>query len=172
MLITTRYLYNNETVINLHDGSSSRVWNGNMYDRQLKIYKGISNPLRFVIKNQDNKPVRSKTNWAETPDDIRVDKSGKKTKVKHFWSFLVYNYKTETVQSFEITQSTIMKALKALIENPKWGSPMKYDVTINRTGKELLTKYAVVPNPHSPLTPEIEKALADSQIDLEAIFDN
>jgi len=57
MLITTRYLYNNETVINLHDGSSSRVWNGNMYDRQLKIYKGISNPLRFVIKNQDNKPV-------------------------------------------------------------------------------------------------------------------
>lgn len=135
-------------------------------------FRILSKPVMgFEYWSQDNKPHRQKTNWEVTPADIRKDQKGKDTKVKHFWSFLVYNYKTKSVQSLEITQTTIMKALKALIENPKWGDPMKYDITINKTGKELLTKYAVVPNPHTALTPEIEKALAETEIDLESIFE-
>ena len=120
----------------------------------------------------ENKPKRQRENWVEVPSDIRIDKGGKQTKIKHFWSFLVYNYGTKSVQSLEITQTTIMKALQALIQNPKWGNPEKYDITINKTGKELLTKYAVVPNPHTALTPEIEKALAETDIKLEDIFEN
>ena len=57
MNLTNQYLYNNITTVNLHDDSATRIWNGNMYDRQLKLYKGITNSLRFVIKNQDQKPV-------------------------------------------------------------------------------------------------------------------
>jgi len=135
-------------------------------------FRILSKPVMgFEYWTADNKPKRSKENWAEVPADIRKDKAGKNTKVKHFWSFLVYNYATKSVQSFEITQTTIMKALKALIENPKWGNPEKYDITINKTGKELLTKYAVVPNPHSEITEDITKALAETEIDLEAIFE-
>ncbi len=120
--------------------------------------------------SEDNKPVRSKTKFEETPG-IRSN-NGKPTVPKHFWTFLVWNYKTESVQSLEITQATVMKAIKALVENPKWNSPLGYDITINKTGKELLTKYNVVPNPHSPLTPEQEEALKNTEIDLEAIFEN
>lgn len=135
-------------------------------------FRILSKPVMgYEYWSQDEKPHRQKENWLEVPADIRLDKVGKKTKVKHFWNFLVYNYATKSVQSFEITQTTIMKALKALIENPKWGSPQKYDITINKTGKDLLTKYAIVPNPHTPLTPEIEKALAETEIDLESIFE-
>lgn len=57
MQLVHQYLYDSITEINLHDGTSTRTWNGNMYNRQLKLYKGIDNAFRFVIKNQDNKPV-------------------------------------------------------------------------------------------------------------------
>ncbi len=120
--------------------------------------------------NTENKPKRSKVMWDVTPSDIRLEKDGKQSKVKHFWSFLVWNYKLEAVQELEITQSTVMKAIKALVDNTKWGNPTKYDITVNKTGKELLTKYSVVPNPHSEITPEMQKALDETQIDLEEIF--
>jgi hypothetical protein len=146
-------------------GSFMKLENGD------NTFRVLSKPvIGYEYWTGDNKPIRSREKPEETPN-IKLTKEGKATPVKHFWSFLVYNYRTESVQSFEITQSSIMKALKALIENPKWGSPMKYDVTINKTGQDLLTKYAVVPNPHSPLTPEIEKALEATDIDLETIFD-
>lgn len=136
-------------------------------------FRILSRPVMgYEYWSQDNKPHRSKVKWEDTPSDIRLEKNGKPTKIKHFWSFLVYNYATKSVQSYEITQTTIMKALKALIENPKWGNPEKYDITINKTGKELLTKYSVVPNPHSELEQEAKDALAKSEIDLETIFDD
>jgi len=121
--------------------------------------------------DEENKPHRSKTKPEATPENIRLTKEGKPTAVKHFWSFLVYNYKLEAVQSLELTQATVMKAIKALVENPKWGNPSGYDITVNKTGKELLTKYSVVPNPHSEVSEVIKEALSKTDIDLEAIFD-
>ncbi len=120
----------------------------------------------------ENKPKRSRNAYEEVPNDIKAGKDGKPTKPKHFWSFLVWNYKLEAVQSLELTQTSVMKAMKALIENSKWGSPLKYDITINRTGKELLTKYSVVPNPHSEITEEMSEALKNTDIDLESVFEN
>jgi hypothetical protein len=135
-------------------------------------FRILSKPtMGYEYWTQDNKPHRARVNWETVPSDIRVDKGGKPTKVKHFWNFLVYNYATKSIQTYEVTQTTIMKALKALIENPKWGSPEKFDITINKTGKELLTKYAVVPNPHSELTEEIKDALSKSDLDPESIFE-
>lgn len=118
---------------------------------------------------EDNKPIRSKTKWENTPSDIK-HRDGKPTAVKFFWTFLVYNYKENAVQSLEITQSSIMKSLTSLIENPKWGNPTRYDITVNKVGKELLTKYSVVPNPHSPITPEMQAALDACTIDINEIF--
>lgn len=134
-------------------------------------FRILSKPVfGFEYWNTENKPVRSRTEWLETPSDIKLDKDGDPTSIKYFWAFLVYNYNEECVQSFEITQKTIMKALTALIENPKWGNPEKYDITINKTGKELTTKYSVVPNPHSEVTPEVLTELANTKIDLDKLF--
>ena len=133
-------------------------------------FRILSKPVvGYEYWTTESKPVRSREKFEETPN-IKLTKEGKPTTVKHFWSFLVYNYKVNAIQSLELTQASVMKAMKALIENPKWGNPAGYDITINRTGKELLTKYAVVPNPHSALTPEIEEAFANTTIDLEDIF--
>jgi hypothetical protein len=116
--------------------------------------------------NQDNKPVRSREPFDETPVDIKKD-----GRVNHFWAFVVYNVDDEKLQIFEITQKTIMAQIKALIDNKKWGNPKNYDVTITRTGAGMQdTKYTVMPNPQTPVLEVAKKQFENTTIDLEALF--
>lgn len=109
--------------------------------------------------NKDNKPVRSKTQFTNTPADIKEDGT-----IKHFWAFLVYSYRAEKQQILEVTQSGIQAAIRALVQNPKWGDPKKYDITVSRTGSGLETEYTIMPNPHS----ELDVVLMN--VNLEALF--
>jgi len=115
--------------------------------------------------NTDNKPVRSKVAFKEMPEDIRIGKDGNPTKIKHFWAFVVWNYEQERVQILEITQKTIMSAIKALVDNSKWGDPKGYDISITKSGEGLETEYAVMPNPHSE-APEYD----DIKINLQNLY--
>jgi hypothetical protein len=107
----------------------------------------------YMYWTKDNKPIRSRTPFDGTPADIRF-KDGKPERIKHFWAFLVYDYKTNKVKIMELTQSTIKDPIEALVRNTKWGKPTGYDITITRKGEGLDTEYAVIPEPHSesPIT--------------------
>ena len=121
---------------------------------------------------EDNKPVRSKEVFKGIPEDIRLDKDGNPTKVKHFWAFIVWNYDSGAIQILEITQATIQGAIKALVDNKKWGSPKEYDLAITRTGEGFDTEYNVVPNPKEDLSPEIKEFYEAKNINLEALYEN
>ncbi len=122
----------------------------------------------FEYFNTDNKPVRSETPFEEMPTDIK--KGGR---INPFWAFVVWNYDEKRLQILEITQKTIMTPLKALIDNPKWGSPKNYDISITRKGTGMQdTEYAVMPNPAEPVAQEIKDAFAKSNIDLNVLFVN
>ncbi|MBT7339196.1 MAG: hypothetical protein HN802_05860, partial [Candidatus Jacksonbacteria bacterium] len=71
---------------------------------------------------------------------------------------------------YEVTQATIQQAIMALVKNEKWGDPKGYDISITKTGADLETKYAVMPNPHTELSSEIAKAYEDKKINLEALY--
>ena len=120
----------------------------------------------FVYFNKDNKPVRSKEGFEETPTDI---KDG--GKVKEFWSVVIWNYATQSIQVMEITQKTVMTQIMALIGNSKWGDVRAYDLSITRTGKSLETTYAVIANPKTDLTPEVTDAYAKANVTLENLFE-
>lgn len=66
-----------------------------------------------------------------------------------------------------------MTAIKALVQNPKWGDPKKYDIAITKTGDGLDTEYTVQGEPpiNDP-SDEIVKAKKNKPINLEALFDN
>lgn len=122
--------------------------------------------IGYVYFNKDNKPVRSKEPFESTPD---MKKDGS---VKHFWAFTVWNYDAERVQIMEVSQKSIMTAMKSLIDNPKWKSPVGYDITITRKGTTMNdTEYAVVPNPHTEVGDAIKAAYAARPVNLEALFD-
>jgi len=124
--------------------------------------------IGYLYWNNDKKPIRSK----EYPKELinpRIDKDGK-SKVKHFWAFVVFNEHTKTLQVMEITQKTIMEGVKALVDNTKWGDPKNYDISITRSGEGLDTTYSVVPNPKEEISEEIATLYQESDIKLEALY--
>lgn len=119
----------------------------------------------------DNKPVRSREPFQGLPADIRYNEDGTPSKIKAFWAFAVFNYDENKVQVMEITQKTIMEAIKALVENKKWGDPKKYDITISRSGSGFDTTYQVMPNPHGELTKDQKEIVANTRIKLENLYE-
>lgn len=121
--------------------------------------------IGYEYFNTENKPIRSEEMFEETPD---MKKDGR---INHFWAFVVYNYNAKRIQILEVTQKTIMTAMKALIDNPKWGSPKNYDICITKKGSTMQdTEYAVMPEPAMPLDSAIVTAFEATSINLEALY--
>ncbi len=138
-------------------------------------FRILSKPLiGWEYWNLENKPVRIEgvDKPAVDPILIKADQQGNKP-IKHFWAFVVYNYKTKAIQILQITQSRVQKGIQALAASPDWGSPFKYDITVTKSGAQLLTKYAVVPSPPAEASNEVKEAYkAKSPINVKALLAN
>jgi len=126
--------------------------------------------IGYEYWNIDTKPVRSREEFTEQPANIKLDKDGKPTKIKHFWSCVVWNYATKNVEILHITQATIQGAINNLVNDEDWGSPKGYDLKISRTGEGFDTVYAVSPKPARELDSEIAEAYDSKKINLEALY--
>jgi len=117
----------------------------------------------------ENKPVRSKAYPKETPNAKR-EKDGS-VRVRHFWAFVVFEYRTKSIKIMEITQKTIMDAMYALILDEDWGDVKAYDIKINKTGEGLETKYAVMPKNKTELAHDVKEKYEMTPIHLEALYE-
>jgi hypothetical protein len=134
-------------------------------DNRIRI---LASPIiGYEYFTNDNKPVRSKESFDEMPSDIKPDGA-----IKHFWAMKIWNYHTTRIEIMEITQKGILTAIKSLAENPKWGTPLGYDICITKKGEGLNTEYTVIPEPKSELTEVQELAFADTYVNLEALYTN
>jgi hypothetical protein len=145
-----------------------------------KYFKFAAGPNRFRILGDS---VIGWKGWTlgDEPRPIRVAKQSalpvdqvEPEKIRHFWAMPVWNPAAKRVQVLEITQSTIQKQIKDLVESPEWGDPIGYDLNVTRKGEKLDTEYNVVPSPHSPLPPEASAAWGKSKptFDLNRLFSN
>jgi hypothetical protein len=125
----------------------------------------------FEYWNTGGKPVRSKDRPQGIPSDIRYDDKGQPEKIKHFWAFVVWDYREKAVKVLELTQIRIMNSIKALVDNQDWGDPKQFDLTITRSGEGLNTDYLVQPSPHKDLPLEIANASASESVRLEALYE-
>ena len=116
----------------------------------------------------ENKPVRSKTPFAETPN-AKLNQQGR-VQIKHFWAFIVWDLSSKKITLLEVTQAGIQQAISTFVNNNDWGVPQNYDIIVNKAGEGLETKYTVTPCPHSPTTPEVKKEYEDMNINLDALF--
>ncbi|MEN8236153.1 MAG: hypothetical protein ABFQ95_01170 [Pseudomonadota bacterium] len=124
----------------------------------------LSSPVLGWEEWIDNKPVRY--NYDQKPDKwFDSERPG-----RHFWAFIVWNYKEERIQIFHVTQASIRKELESLVRDDDWGDPFFYDVKINRSGKDLKTKYSVNPLPHKVLADHVQQAFEDHPCNLEALI--
>ena len=140
-------------------------------------FKNASTKFRIVSSpiigyegwSNDNKPVRFKEQpKAESLKMLRDNKA------KHFWALIVWSYADEQVMILQITQSSIIEGITALAKDEAWGNPKEYDITVNKTGQGMETKYTVVPAPPRPLAEDVIATITEdsANINLEALFTN
>jgi len=142
----------------------------------LKFEKG-ANAFRII-----SKPITGWVDWVEDEDENRKpvrtplsdgepEASSEDQKPKKFVAFVVIDRADGVVKILELTQQSIIKGIKTLAENPKWGNPFSYDINVEKTGEKLKTKYAVTPSPKEPLSKlEIADAL-ERPCNLEKLMD-
>jgi len=134
------------------------------------IFRVLSNAIvGYEYWNEEGKPVRLKEMPPLNPDDIRKEDDGS-TRMKHFWAFVVWNYKTEAIEILEITQKTIQDPIKELVGDEQWGDPHQYDIKIMRKGQGLDTEYTVMPQPHKDVSIKVAEAFENTPVNLEALF--
>lgn len=117
---------------------------------------------------QGGKPIRKPQGTPHIADE--VDPST----LKHFWAFGVWNVNAKKVQVLELTQKTIMRAVKALTQDEDWGKPTGYDIVVTKSGDGLETEYSVNPKPQTPVSDEIKEAWAQvkPKFNLNRLFDS
>ena len=103
----------------------------------------------------ENKPLRARMEEPLDTTNLKAAKSGKL--IKHFWAMPVYNYDEKKIQVLEITQVSIQEIIKEYTDNPDWGEPLQYDITVTRKGENLDTEYTVIASPKKEIAEEIKK---------------
>jgi hypothetical protein len=134
-----------------------------LQDGETKV-RILSHPIIGWEDWIDKKPIRY-------PFDQKPENAHDATRpLKHFWAMIVWNYGEQRIQIMQVTQATIIREIEALYNDTDWGVPFCYDIKIRKTGKDMLTKYAVTAVPHKAITQEIKAAYEAKPIDLESLF--
>lgn len=130
-------------------------------------FRVLSAPVQgWEYWTADNKPVRLREYPQSVPADIRGD-----SKIKFFWAFVVWNLDLARVQILELTQSTIINAMRDLINSEDYGDPTGYSITVNRKGEGLDTEYSVIPSPPKETPANVLAAYKKANINLEVLFE-
>lgn len=147
--------------------------------RYLKITKNSEARVRIVSPSpilgweywtDDNKPRRLRERPATMPSDVRTGDDGNPEKLRHFWAMAVLDYADSTVKVWEVTQATIQRTIADLAGDEDWGHPSGYDLKVKRDDSTGRTTYAVAPVPHKPLSADAKRIVAETSVNLDALF--
>jgi hypothetical protein len=125
----------------------------------------------WVMVEGKKMPKRVKPDVDVNMEDVVVDSKFGTKQIYHFWAFPVFNYQASKVQILEIKQKSIQLSIAGFVNNPKWGDPTTYDITVVRTVEGGRVKYAVMPDPKEELDSSIREKAKESKVNLEALFD-
>lgn len=133
------------------------------------LAKPIMGAVFWEETEEGRRPVRARLGETLTIDPTKLKKDDRP---KHFWASAVYNYNTKTIEILEITQKAVLRGIVLLAKNPKWGSPLGYDLIVTRKGEGFDTEYQVTPEPKEALDAPIAELWegAKESLNLEALF--
>lgn len=128
-------------------------------------FRILSSPFMMWLSWTDGKPSRVPYSQAKPAKG-----SGQKDSVKHAWGLIVWNYKEEQIEVFELDKQDIINGLVTHSRDADWGHPKKYDIVINKSGSGMDTEYKLVCKPHSEPTQEIVDAFLANPVDLNQLL--
>ena len=156
------------------------------YFKVNQIGQGLPNPSKVRILGAftdgsmiegyrafiNNKPIRRKTLEEIPINELGTNQFGQQEKPVLFWAFPVYVFDETTVQVCEIHQVGLMRELERLGNNPNWGDPRLFNVSIMKTSVGSQTRYQLTPTRDSfPQEHADSAGLAADSIDLTKLFE-
>jgi hypothetical protein len=165
------------------DGIQEVKSSGDSGGNYMKLQAG-ANQFR-IVGSGDDKPnpgfIQGMLGWSTNSEDKRQPhrwRIGDKAPLnfaerpKEFFAMLVWNYKESRIQILELTQAGLKRELMALASDKEdWGDPRKYDISITKSGEGLETTYAMTPKPPKPRADEINEAVKNLKVNMEALYD-
>jgi len=123
--------------------------------------------------------IDGEKNHVRTTLDNQPDMSAydKKNQPKKFMAVMVLDLveaesdPEAALKLWECTQQSIIKAIQGLAQNAKWGKPYGYDLTIVKTGADKKTRYAVQPDPKSPVDKALIAAANERPVNMDNLFE-
>jgi hypothetical protein len=114
----------------------------------------------------DGKPKRI----AFSPDNKPKKGAADRDSVKHAWGLIVWNYKSEAIEVFELDKQGVIASLTIHAKDADWGHPKDYDIVITKKGSGTDTEYSFVAKPKKPISEEIKDAYLENPIDLDQLL--
>jgi len=147
--------------------TSSRYTRLDEGDTKLRILDVPTWGFELWIDGDSGREVH-RTELSGTFDKELLKKSDREPKL--FFAAKVYNYKTNAVEVWSVTQKQIIDAIKGWSDNEEYGDPLGYDLVVKRIGLDRNTKYQVMANPPKPLTKEVEEADKAEVVECDQLF--
>lgn len=131
-------------------------------------FRIVQGAIGGFIEWDNNKPLRheARPSMIKNPDrPPRV-----------FWALYVWDYQQKDLFVMEITQKTLLSALRSFGENEEWGDITTFDIKIKKTKTskmmhdKVIYDYAIIPVPHKPMSEEIVEARRMKPAKLELLF--
>ena len=147
-------------------------------NRYLRLQKDQTAKIRILGSFEDGSAIMGWQGWTKdmegkgepvrgTEDQKGTVQDGSDDKVKWFWALPIFDYQTDTLKIWVISQKTIRDRISALAADEDFGNPNHYDLKINRTGGGMDTEYFVNPLPPSDLSKEVQEAIDTELIHLK-----
>jgi hypothetical protein len=127
----------------------------------------LSSPLLMWLEWRDGKPTR---HLYVQGQPAPAKGAGQKDSVKHSWAVIIWNYKTEKIEVFELDKAGVIASILALSEKPSWGHPKNFDLIITKKGSGMETEYVTTPEPPSEPSNAIVEAYTENPVDLRQLL--
>jgi hypothetical protein len=129
-------------------------------------FRILSSPLMMWLIWDDGKPKRVKFDRENKP----AKGAREKDSVKHAWGLVVWNYKTEVIEVFELDKQSVIADLYKYAADEDWGHPKHYDIVINKSGSGMDTEYSFIAKPKKAPAQAIVDAFLETPVDLKQLL--
>src|SRR3990167_4285809 len=136
------------------------------FNKPETTFRILDEPIMGTLGWFNRKPIRKRIGEA-----INVSEVDDPSEIKYFWAMPVFDYEDKEIKILEITQKSILKAIKSYANDEDYGNPTGYDIKVTGTGEGLERRYLVTPKPPKKLDPAIIQLYKDMEINLDALFD-
>ena len=132
----------------------------------MKCRTGNEDETEFFLSPSQKKAAESEDSKTERPElSTENNENNGEEKAKYFW--LIPVWLKDSFGFLELTQRTIINAIKQLNDSSEWGITSEYDIAINRQGEGMDTTYTVTPCKPAPAPKEAKDAYEEIRLSID-----